>query len=95
MSADRIAESFCTNPLIRNLLSILQTGAMFGLPGRGILGSFELLRAGSLNFPGAPDLALGRLIGRGSFGSFYKGAPSAPPPQAGVLSHTCQWRGDL
>ncbi len=49
-----------------------------GLHVQGTLVSSELPRAGSMGFKGAPDLALGRLIGRGSFGRVYKGAPSAP-----------------
>ncbi|BDA43911.1 probable mitogen-activated protein kinase kinase kinase 9 at C-terminar half [Coccomyxa sp. Obi] len=50
-----------------------QTDPVFGLPGRRTSGIFELPVAGSITGPGAPDLALGRLIGRGSFGRVYKG----------------------
>ncbi|CAL8465657.1 g5193 [Coccomyxa elongata] len=49
------------------------TDPVFGLPGRRTSGSLELPRVGSIGFPGAPDLALGQLIGRGSFGRIYKG----------------------
>ncbi|BDA51505.1 probable mitogen-activated protein kinase kinase kinase 9 at C-terminar half [Coccomyxa sp. Obi] len=44
-----------------------------GLPGRGASGSIELPRTGRIGCPGAPNLTLGRLIGRGSFGRVYKG----------------------
>ena len=76
--------------------AFLQTYAVFGLPARGTLGSFEVLRSGNIGFPGAPDLALDGLIGRGSFGRVYKGCVlCAATLAAGVLTHTCQWQGDL
>ena len=58
------------------LLSQADSVSELHLPGT--LGSSELPRAGSMGFKGAPDLVLDRLIGCGSFGRVYKGAPCAP-----------------
>lgn len=57
-----------------------KTGSMHsGLPKRHAVNSCslpELPKSDSLDCPRVPGLAWGRLVGCGSFGRVYKGAPS-------------------